>query len=197
MVNHEKKIAFIHVPKCAGSSINQTLNLKVHAGTGHAGWKAHANLFKDGYFTFSYVRNPWDRMVSLYHYFYNMRRGHQWYGQNKKLATQISTIGFQEFCARLDEFQRCPWSGIHFVPMVNFLQDQKQNINLDFIGKFENLQEDFDKLCDELYLPRQSLPHKNKSDHIKYIEYYDKKSKEMVDKKYARDIEIFNYKFNK
>lgn len=195
MICRDKKIVFVHIPKCAGSSINKLLQLKVHAGTGHAGANAHRDFLKQGYYSFSFVRNPWGRMVSLYEYLGGMRKGHMWYGQNKKIADQVSQLSFLEFCEKLDEFQKCPFSGVHFVPMTRFLFNCDQS--LSFIGKYENLEEDFNKVLSDLNL-KGSLEKCNSSNRKKknYREYYDTKCRDIVALKYKDDIKTFNYKFN-
>ena len=72
----------------------------------------------------------------------------------------------------------------------------------DFIGKFENLEADFNKVCDKIGIPRQRLSHHNCKEqhypgenHQHYSCYYDDESRKLVSDKYRRDIEIFDYTY--
>lgn len=67
---------------------------------------------------------------------------------------------------------------------------------MDFVGRFENLQEDFDYVCDRVRIKRKKLTHANKSKRDRdYRKYYDSETKEIVAKKYADDIGRFGYEF--
>ncbi|MCP3890269.1 MAG: sulfotransferase family protein, partial [Desulfobulbaceae bacterium] len=72
--------------------------------------------------------------------------------------------------------------------------DGKQLV--DDIGKLENLQEDFDLFCQKVGI-RVALPHKNKSrKKHDYKKYYDNKTRDIVARRFRRDIETFGYTFD-
>ena len=73
--------------------------------------------------------------------------------------------------------------------------DEEENIKIDFIGSYENLNEDFKFVCNKIGIPQVELPYKNKTNHNYYTEYYNDETRNIVETKYAKDIEYFKYKF--
>ena len=185
MISHKHKCVFIHINKCGGTTID-TLFTGKFAGHKKAFVykRSKPNIF-DNYFKFTFVRNPWDRVVSFYHY--QIKRGWDYYPFNK-------TIPFDKFVKNwLKPMRR--QTPLATYPCYDWISDKDDNLLVDFIGRFENFQEDFDIVCDKIGIPHQQLPHKNKSNHKHYTEYYDDETRQIVAERYAKDIERFGYKF--
>ena len=141
----------------------------------------------ENYFKFAFVRNPWDRFASCYFY---LKAG----GMNEAYDVRDRKIfldqhdSFEDFILNTN-FNRL-FAQQHFKPQSYYLDKE-----IDFIGRFENLQEDFNIVCDKIGVPQQHIPHKNKSDHKHYTEYYTNRTRGIVEEKYKKDIEYFGYKF--
>ena len=73
--------------------------------------------------------------------------------------------------------------------------DSSGSIGVDFVGKLENYQSDFNRICDRLKISRIKLPHVNQSKHKNYTKYYNNDTRKMIAEHYAEDIEYFGYDF--
>lgn len=183
MICHSRKFIFTHVPKTGGNSVKQVLSLKGHN---------HDPLSFDrkkapSYFTFAFVRNPWDRYNSAFWYLQSGGMGPPT-GQDQTFKrNHIKDMTFKQFTHKWKN-QHPPI--IHFHPQVEFIDS-----DIDYIGRVENFQQDFNIICDKIGISREQLPHKNKSTHKHYTDYYDDETKQIVAEKYAKDIEKFGYKF--
>ena len=199
MINHEHKFIFIHIPKSAGHAVEKLLarlfSMKRDEYIGWNDkldtWEQHLTLseIKDTkvtddqfteYFKFCIVRNPWARVISEIAWRYKAR-------------FRSGKIKLEKFLS--EKFTTKPGVRRHMIPQYDFLYDKKGNLICDFIGRFENLQDDFKIVCDKIGIPQQQLPHENKSKHKHYTEYYDEETKQIVAEKYAKDIEYFGYEF--
>jgi len=191
MINHKHKFVFIHIPKTGGTSIESLFINNAHikdvAGK-HNMVSDIGSEFLKKYFTFTFVRNPWDRMVSYYNF--RLKRSFEMYNHGDSFKEWIRFL-----CS--DEVQKI--KAYHFNLAIKsqyeFLVSKSNEISVDFIGRFENLQQDFCIVCDKIGIPQQKLPHVNKTKHKHYTEYYDDETKQIVAEKFAKDIESFGYEF--
>jgi len=138
-------------------------------------------------FMFTFVRNPWERLLSLY--FWTKISPSFWSCRHKIVQS------FTQFVYDLESMQRKEAAiREHSTPLSSYAYFNGVQF-VDFIGRFENLQEDFNVICDKIGIPQQKLPQINKSKHKHYTEYYDDETKQIVAEKFAKDIEYFGYKF--
>ncbi len=233
MICSEYGCVFVHIPKTAGVSIEHVflrlvgltwdnraplllrgnddpwlgpprlahLTAAEYVSCGHMTARQFASYFK-----FSFVRNPWDRIVSEYKY------------RRHPVRIDFKTYLFKHLPAPgwTDAYR-------HIVPQHDFLHDESGRLLVDFVGRYERLQHDFDQVCARLGIPPSPLPKANRSleasrpttwrdlrralrralwsheakhtfDH--YTEYYDDESREFVGDLFRKDIQAFNYAFD-
>ena len=203
MIHHKHKFIFIHIPKTGGTSIESVFNAKAaykDIQFKHYTLCEYNNLRGDhhDYFKFSFIRNPWDMTISMYRYLWYKTTGYgpTWRENHK----QFSKLTFEEW-VKHPAFKFPTIKSMHvnshlsgeYGTFSSWLTCDQSTVN--FVGRFENLQQDFNIICDKIGIPQQQLPHTNKTKHKHYTEYYDEETREIVAKKYAKDIEYFGYKF--
>lgn len=135
------------------------------------------NLY-DQYFKFSFVRNPYDWLVSLYHYIKGSK-AHRDY----KLANELS---FKDYVNR--EINNKPYL------QSDFLTDENGFLIVDYIGHTENIQAAMNYIFNKLDIGKKNIGHENFSSRDKnYLKYYDKQLKKDVYFYFKKDFEIFGY----
>jgi chondroitin 4-sulfotransferase 11 len=151
------------------------------------------------YFKFAFVRNPWDRLVSCY---------------LEKFARPNSPGLKAPPDMDVELYAGMPFAG--FVEAVSVIPDQKANphfrsqhivvcgpegrVMADFVGRFENLHEDFARVAGEIGAPELNLPHRLKTRNREtrpYADFYDERLKRLVGERNERDIETFRYSYYK
>lgn len=174
--NRECDVLFIHVPKTAGTSMERACFI---GGGGHETIRDYT--VGENTFSFSFVRNPWDRFVSAvvcqYKYIQATKE------QFNKFVLEDCTDG---------EFPTNGVHRIHFLPQYHFLIDVYANIGVDFVGRFENIQSDWRKVCATVGV-KAELAHHRKVRHMPYKDYYTPESWDIIGKLYQRDVELFGY----
>ena len=78
---------------------------------------------------------------------------------------------------------------------INMLADKNGKLQMDFIGKFENLQEDWDYICTKLGIKNKELSNRKKAPSLNYDDYYNVENKDLVAKLWKKDIDIFGYNY--
>jgi hypothetical protein len=186
------KCIFVHIPKSAGVSISKTLF--GNYGGGHNSIKDYQSIFPkptfDRYFKFTFVRHPYTRLQSAYYF---LKAG----GMNEKdrnwSDTYLSQIhSFEEFILdHLNQDHILDWK--HFKPQINYLQDDTEMLNIDFIGRYEGLHKDFDTVCNKIGIPNKNLKHENHT-----VKKFDKAlspyAKQVIFKVYYNDFKYLGYK---
>ena len=138
-----------------------------------------ARTFED-YFKFAFVRNPWERLVSEYEFILK-RPEHGRHNRVRGLKNFGEFIHMQ--IPRHDAYQS------------NMLSDRKGRLLTDFVGKLENLDQDWRTVCERIGIEYQALPHKNVTERKSYQDYYDTAGIQLVAKHWAREIELFEYTY--
>ncbi|WP_019038852.1 sulfotransferase family 2 domain-containing protein [Psychroflexus tropicus] len=191
---HYYKCIFIHIPKNAGISVSYTLF--GNTGGSHRKLIDYQRIFGkktvSKYYKFSFVRNPWDRLVSTYFFLINgglTNRDKKWTEEH------ISDYkDFTDFVLNWVQIEQVNTS-LHFQEQHRFLTNHKGELDVDFLGRFETLDQDFQKVCQHLQLDRslrKTNSSKRKND---YRSYYNDETKAVVENVYAKDIQLFNYSF--
>ncbi len=205
MIDHQNKYIFIHIPKNAGESIEKALG--GYMNRSKLCWiekgfplqhltasqiKARAGEEKfDNYFKFSFVRNPFSKCLSEY------------FWEKNTWMTLGTTLGFKQWVKtklkkliKNSEKRDIPIEKkMHNLPQYKFIYNDEGESMVDWIGRFENVVNDFNVACNKIGIPNRQLPHENKANHKHYTEYYDTESREIVAEQYAKDIEYFGYEF--
>lgn len=135
------------------------------------------------YFKFTIVRNPWDRVFSCYR---NMMKDEI----HRNEIGAPKDLDFNQFVSlHLDTYL--------LRPQTYWIKNFSGKVDLDYICRFENLNQDFEKVCQLLNLSGIKLPHKLKNKKRDYRQEYNRKSIQLVKQKYQEEIEIFGYTFDK
>jgi len=214
--NEQPKFIFIHIQKTGGVSITKLLGRHIPTtipGRGCRHMPARRALKQvenpGDYFKFAFVRNPWDRLVSWYTMIDGIRRAvangtatpkQSRYIKKNNLFKYVSRCGptFDEFVENCTEKQ---WVGNCYYSFafnqLRYLTDKNGEVLVDFIGRFENFAQDLSHVFDMLGLEASQLeiPYENWSGHSHYSELYAPETREIVRKRFRRDIEFFGYEF--
>ena len=201
MISFQKNFLFVHIPRTGGNSIqsilleyaqeervalrieqdgierfglhNPTYGVRKHSSLAEYRAALGEEQFR-GLYKFTCVRNPWDRMISLY--FQPTQQREVW--DPRKFRNVVRrALPITEYL-RLDEKKKNSFD------------------NVDYIIRFENLANDFRVVCSTLGIAMPALPQHNQSSRQHYTAYYDRDLREFVRKRFACEIKRFGYTFD-
>ena len=206
MIGYKSNFIFVHVPKTAGQSVSGALKpftLPLHKRVvqrlgRHAFRRSkydHYSLYPGGqhataqeirsflgqrefenFYSFAFVRNPWDRMVSTYNFAKRRPKSYRY-----KFAINSTLDEFVESLPQLKMKQQ-----------VEYIFDETGSVMVDKVGRFETLADDFAEICDHIGISVR-LPHRNKTNHDDYRRSLSDTSRELIAKHFADDIREFGY----
>ncbi|NQU49232.1 MAG: sulfotransferase family 2 domain-containing protein [Planctomycetes bacterium] len=207
LLSLEKQFLMIHVPKTGGTSAAKALDswvvhpptdklnkvlcrmhlrkdparfmLRVHGGLNYA-HKVLPNGLPKSLFKFAFVRNPWDRLVSEYSFVVD-REIHPRHKEVCKLGSFADYLKYEHERARGRS-------------QVDMLKGPDGKLGMDFVGRFENLREDFAEACSRIGVDA-ALPHLNRTKHRDFRDYYDSQTRDYVAKHWHQEIQLFGYDF--
>ncbi len=195
--NEEHQAIFIHIPKTAGTSVLSALGAPTVFDT-HAPNRAYARAYPDFYaraYKFAFVRNPWDRFASAFHF---MKQGTDWPMQQEWARRHIGDQSFAAFTHRLRNplFRASVLAERFFWPQTFWLEGERHSKGVDEIFRFEAVDAATRQLCGRFGIAAPAeTPHLRKVDKPDFRKLYDAEMIDIVAKLYRQDIDALDYAF--
>ena len=217
LLSPKHRFLFVHIAKTGGTSVRAALAARrwvdpwywpmflcsrfSHLSGHRIGTKfpRHAKVvaakellpraYFDALFKFAFVRNPWDLQVSSFHHI--RRERPQYLGGHDTFADFLRW--------KLDPERPYQFHVDTSIELqTDYLIDLKGNIVVDYIGRYERLEQDFQTACERIGLHGIALPHRRRANDREndYRRYYDDATRELVARHFARDIELLRYAFD-
>ncbi|MCB0397046.1 MAG: sulfotransferase family 2 domain-containing protein [Flavobacteriales bacterium] len=203
--NIGENFIFIHIPKNAGTSVYRALGMEVSR---HYTAEEYKKMIGDKQykemFSFGFVRNPWERFLSLYHYarmdesYYHSAINPEKAKYGKHMDYDLLKKASLRDCARFlleGKLKHNP-PHVQWQPQVTWTHDANGENLVKFIGRVENLQEDFNRITQQIGRPAPVLAKTNAStSKTSYRDAFDEETRQIVTEFYRHDVEIFQYQF--
>jgi chondroitin 4-sulfotransferase 11 len=199
-VDHSRRSIFIAIPKTASKSVAEAFFQEgEQIGGSHAGADFLTQYIAQcpavaHYFKFAFVRNPWDRALSTYQYFRETRglNGRRDQEDYSRFYSRFDT--FEAFLRALERSEESHFLR-HLRPQVEFLWPNSRQPRMDFVGRFEALERDVQRLMHHFGVTGQ-FPRIHQTHRGDYRNYYSEETCEIVKRVYREDVEILGYSFH-
>jgi hypothetical protein len=194
----KKNALFVHIPKTAGISVKK--GLFNSGGSYHYSFENYENIYKPSFikkaFKFTFVRHPVSRVYSSYNY---LKKG----GSNviDRTFYEVHMAAFRDFEDFINNGltkQEVIQKFIHFRTQKSFLVNCRNEISMDYIGKLETLENDYNYIKNKLKVAGE-LPNLNSNKEnnttVKDLQITDQTLMNIFCL-YEDDYQIFNYAWN-
>jgi len=197
LFNQEKNFIFVHIPKTGGTSmeslgwIGEGFNKHYDMEYFYFTYNKLPDIDFDNIFKFAFVRDPYTRFASGV-------LGHA--VPSNKMDLLLGTMGEDE-SKKIDKKRFTAFTLTHKDKFDDIIALKPQHsfvtidgeVVMNFIGRFENLQEDFNKLCNGLGYGDIELPHLLQGTYTDYDWLYTPETRKIVTEHYSKDFDLFNY----
>lgn len=210
MISHDHKLFFIHIPKCGGRSVCNVFNQRFDHFTAFY-YSMHYKHYWNKYERFSIVRNPYARLVSMYHYIQEHRRHSLEPIAYRSASGEMPTFTAwveKNFTSMRHNFKHDSpeaergtdgqlGSPFWFSPQANFLRSAGENGGIT-VFKLEHGMSKVDKYLKQRGVQTEGIPRLNTSKHSPYRDYYDHQLIDfLADYDFiSSDRKAFGYGFN-
>ena len=201
LICHEKQFIFIHIPKNSGTEMSkeiktiycnsELMSLVERDGPNLGIDKMHlynsviskfiSNEILHKYVKFCIVRNPYNKMYSAWNF---IKESHGYDNVNDFIKYKVNI----DFIYGLEIIPGD--ARVHYRPQFTFVYDDNENKCVDFIIKYENLNNDIKLLNNKFNL---NIPEYGNNKNIDYLKFYNQESINKINILYKKDFELFNY----
>ena len=203
MVLEDKRLVYLEVPKVAncsikGSMLKQSFQDDYSVQNESLKYTVHVlgKRYKD-YYRFTFVRNPFERLVSCYESKYHKDKKMIGTPYMKEMTYEYYLFGylrkdrgFTNFICRIALIPNA-YKDHHFKPQTSIVYNADGKCNVDFVGRYEHLEKEFEKIISKYELGK--LPMYNKTQYKNYMDYYNVFTARLAYFIYKDDINKFGY----
>ena len=224
MISHQHRCIFIHIPKCAGTSIEASLghstgyNGRVSQDhrsirmiqplgvreilTGMPALETMIRRLKHRFHKRQNPRNHHTVTRKQYHEYFKCTivrnpwaRVHSAWRNVVRDEQHYNRLGLSPDTSLYEFVSQTRGVGM-LKPQTDWLLDLRGNLAVDYVGRFEELEKSFEHICKRLNLPVAKLPHEIKGQEQDFRESYDERTRQLVADFFAVEIDLFEYSFH-
>ncbi len=193
LVSEAAQICFVHIHRTGGTSITNLLKnalpdakqMNLQHDNANTISPSDMDQYK-GYYKFSFVRNPWERVLSWYALAYKFRGD-----------KDSPFVSFETFVRDYERVRRVLRIDDSFMfNQVDYLSDGNGGLIVDAAGRYENYEDDLIRILSHCRIPFKEIPESNTTRHGPISTDYSEENRALVEKLCEKDIAYWGYRFS-